>query len=54
MFLLSIVAISIDYEGCPPDKKFVRGWNWPCGMICCKIPGYVFDNIFDWYLEFDL
>ncbi|KAL5004816.1 hypothetical protein ScPMuIL_018272 [Solemya velum] len=32
-------AISIDYEGCPPDKKFVRGWNWPCGMICCKIPG---------------
>nr|KAI8755238.1 stAR-related lipid transfer protein 5-like [Biomphalaria glabrata] len=29
---------SIEYEECPHDKDYVRGWNYPCGMMCISIP----------------
>ncbi|RUS90458.1 hypothetical protein EGW08_001799 [Elysia chlorotica] len=32
-------AVSIDYPAQPPDPKFVRGWNHPCGFFCHDIPG---------------
>ncbi|ESP05526.1 hypothetical protein LOTGIDRAFT_102899 [Lottia gigantea] len=30
--------VSIDYAECPVDKKYVRGWNHHCGLICMNIP----------------
>ncbi|KAH9518337.1 StAR- lipid transfer protein 5 [Bulinus truncatus] len=29
---------SIEYDECPHDKDYVRGWNYPCGMMCINIP----------------
>ncbi|KAL4228196.1 hypothetical protein ACF0H5_013630 [Mactra antiquata] len=36
---ISTNAVSIKYSNCPEEKKYVRGWNYPCGLICEKIPG---------------
>lgn len=32
-------AVSVKFDECPEDKKYVRGINHPCGLICHKMPG---------------
>ncbi|XP_052795322.1 stAR-related lipid transfer protein 5-like isoform X1 [Mya arenaria] len=36
---LSTNAVSIRYSKCAEEKKYVRGWNYPCGLICEKVEG---------------
>ncbi|KAH3843391.1 stAR-related lipid transfer protein 5-like [Dreissena polymorpha] len=36
---ISTNAVSLRYSKCPEEKKYVRGWNYPCGLICEKVPG---------------
>ncbi|XP_045156584.2 stAR-related lipid transfer protein 5-like [Mercenaria mercenaria] len=36
---ISTNGVSVSYEKCPEEKKYVRGWNYPCGLICEKLPG---------------
>ncbi|CAL1527328.1 unnamed protein product [Lymnaea stagnalis] len=35
---ISTNGTSIEYEECPPEHDFVRGWNYPCGMMCISAP----------------
>lgn len=35
---MATCAVSIVYDDCPPMSTYVRGWNHPCGLICCRIP----------------
>ncbi|KAK3098448.1 hypothetical protein FSP39_019553 [Pinctada imbricata] len=41
---ISTNAVSIVYDDCPEVKDHVRGWNWPCGMICCKYPDIEYEE----------
>ena len=34
---LYIVAISCEYKEFPEEKKFVRGWNYCCGVVVLKL-----------------
>lgn len=36
---ISTNGVSVQYSQCPEDKKYVRGTNHPCGLLCNKIPG---------------
>lgn len=35
------IAEGIEYPDCPPSSEFVRGTNYPCSIICFRIPGWV-------------
>ncbi|KAK6178785.1 hypothetical protein SNE40_011293 [Patella caerulea] len=35
---ISTNGVSVNYAECPADKKFVRGWNHHCGLICLSMP----------------
>jgi len=37
-FCYSTNAMSIKYDKCPEEKKYVRGWNYPCGLLLLKLP----------------
>uniref|UniRef100_A0A8C5PLI0 START domain-containing protein n=1 Tax=Leptobrachium leishanense TaxID=445787 RepID=A0A8C5PLI0_9ANUR len=32
-------ATNVEHPDCPPQRKFVRGFNHPCGSFCVPVPG---------------
>lgn len=36
--LYVLVAVSCECPEYPEEKKYVRGWNYPCGVVVIKYP----------------
>jgi len=51
---ISTNAQNIEHPGCAPSSDFVRGKNYPCAIICFRVPGEPNKTRMTSYIQTDL
>uniref|UniRef100_A0A674K220 StAR related lipid transfer domain containing 5 n=2 Tax=Terrapene triunguis TaxID=2587831 RepID=A0A674K220_9SAUR len=36
---IASAATNVEHALCPPQPRYVRGFNYPCGCFCIPVPG---------------